>query len=352
MQLSTLKLYRFRRFKEKTIKFHPKLTFIQGNNGSGKTAILEAIYMLFYGRSFRSSQLKHLVQFEHTDLIVTLQAEKEAGSQFLAMQKSLQGDTVLKENQQAIASHLQLASQLPVNVLYPEMTPFILNERKYRRRLLDWGLFYLEPEFISLWQKYQRLLKQRKVLLQQKKFKELTVWNKALAETGEHIDQLRLSYVQRLKACLDKVMADFLTQHKISLTYLRGWSKDETLIESLEKHSAQDMELGYTSVGPHRADLSLRVFKANAKQLLSRGQQKSLVWGIKMAQNLSLIEAGWRPLTLIDDLAAELDLPHQQKLLDFLMSQPGQLVLTGIEATPVIAQFLKSAGQSVQLIES
>ncbi len=334
MKLKTLTLSHFRNFSERAFDLDHPLSFIQGHNGTGKTAILEALVLLFYGRSFRTHQPRHIIQTGQPHCQVTVLAEQSGDSWFMGMQKDLQGETLVKLNKTPLASHLPLARLLPINILHPEMTGLLLSERQSRRQLLDWGLFYVNPEFITLWQRYQRILKQRNAALKQashaRNSNALRVWDEALVEAGDLIHRARETYSQQLIQSFMQLDPAFFSEEDIQLRYTPGWPKELSFKDALRQHHVQDVEMGYTLVGPHRADLVIKSHQLPLKMRLSRGQQKKVIWALKLAQSLTLKDQKISTLTLMDDLAAELDLTYQKKLFEIAQSIPGQLIVTGI----------------------
>lgn len=338
MSLQSLILTNFRNFTQQSFQFDPRLTVIQGANGAGKTAILEAIYYLTHGRSFRSKQYRPLIHHEAQAFIIRAQITQEELTQQIAVQKTRHDETRLRQNGQNVASHASFARLLPVMLINPEMLHWTMEHRHYRRQILDWGVYYEEASYASEWQQFQRILIQRNQLLKQKQFRQMATWNHLLISAAEKVHQSRLAYMEKFIAQVKQTLGEFCKQHDIEVDYYPGWSQKQSFTEALEAHYSMDCEHGYTHAGPHRADLRLRIGTQSVKALLSRGQQKKLLCGLRICQGQLLLQKAQQALVLLDDLTAELDASYQHYLLDQLQQLSHQVVVTTLQPPPFTAQ--------------
>jgi DNA replication and repair protein RecF len=198
-----------------------------------------------------------------------------------------------------------------------------------RRQYLDFGVFHVEHGFLDVWRRYQRILKQRNKALKTEP-RAVSAWDTELIQAGEALDTMRQNYVKALQPIASEWVAFFL-QVDLELRYRSGWSGDRSFADALESSRQRDRDFGATLVGPHRADLELRVHARSARGRVSRGQQKMLASAMLLAQ-LELLE-GHRGggVLLLDDPAAELDAEHLERLLSRVRALKSQRFITGLD---------------------
>ncbi len=331
MALRRLQATDFRCLHRAELELDPAFTLISGPNASGKTSLLEALYLLGRGRSFRTRRLDALVRSGAEQFV--LFGEVERGERRIALGvEGADGRLRARISGERASSLAQLAAVFPVQIIDPEVHHLIEEGPGRRRRYLDWGVFHVEPRFIEHWQRYQQALKQRNAALRaQAPRSVVTAWDAELARAGEAVSEARARYVECL-APVAAALAGRLLEADLSLHYRRGWSPDASLAEALERGFAKDLEAGSTQVGPQRAELALRLGGLPVKERISRGQQKLLAAALLLAQ-LPLIprEDALRPTLLLDDPAAELDAQRLEALLQTVQREDVQLVVTTLQ---------------------
>jgi DNA replication and repair protein RecF len=334
MRLTRLHIHHVRNLNKIAFIPHPHFNIFLGENGSGKTSLLEAIYLLALGRSFRSRQVQSIIAHQKNELACYGEVFDQHDLKIpLGIEKNRQGEVKCKVGGEPCERLSLFAQQLPLQLITPETFKLLIEGPQERRRFLDWGVFHVEPSFSELCQRYQRLLKQRNAALKQSRGKSLQVWDKEFIAVGEKITALRQSYLVSLLPFADKATQDLLPLLPIHFEYEQGWSPTCSLEEALGDALGQDARLGYTSVGPHRAEINVTMEKFAAHQVLSRGQQKLLICALHLAQAQQLYASqGRKCLFLIDDLASELDNTNRQRLLARIATQNHQLFLTGVDA--------------------
>ena len=341
----------------KPVSLEPSvINLIYGDNGSGKTSLLEAIHLLSVARSFRSKQIKPVVQTGQNDCILfaTLASAIGAAGKRLGLQRSKPGELVMKVDGEPVKTVSDLAIHLPVQVINSDTFQLLDGSPDDRRRFLDWGLFHVEPQFYEAWKKARKLLKQRNSLLRRGKIDaaQMATWNQGLADAAEALDALRDQYFNELAAEFNQLLPTLLEIDELSMAYYRGWDKDTPLLEVLETNFEKEAERGYTQSGPHRADIRLRYQGQYAADMLSRGQQKLVVCALKLAQGrvLARRNVGEAPKTsiyLVDDLPAELDQQHRQVFCQLLESLGAQVFITCIE----VDSMMKSCWQRPEQVK-
>ncbi len=329
MNINELAIYSFRNVDELVLDCNAGFNLILGPNGSGKTSILEAIYYLSYGKSFRKTQNAKVIQHGHSSLCVRAIL---SGEKHLGIQRHSNGSMDLKINGELAKSKADVASLLPIQLINPDSYRFFDDGPDWRRKLIDWGLFHVEHQYLSVWRKFQRLLKQRNAALRKQgvKYDDLQAWDVPYVELSNAITSLRQGYVELLQNKVIELSKAFNFFADLSFSYDRGWRGK--LSEALYSSFVRDSILGYTQKGPQRADMKILVNGHPAAHHLSRGQQKSLVTIIKLAQAYIYKESLNKSCVfLIDDLPSELDKSNQDKLLSALSDLGGQVFITAID---------------------
>lgn len=325
MILTELKIHNLRNISLAHLELNSRFNFISGANGSGKTSILEALYLLSCGHSFRSREISPLVTHGHASFTVFARAAQQ---ETISIQKSSSQLTQIKLNNQFCSSTSQLAYALPCQIFYSDIFQIIYAGASIRRSVLDWGLFHVKHNYLALLKDYKRVLKHRNALLKKHApYAHFIPWDKQLSELAEQLDYLRRDYFGLWEQEFTKVLSK-LSNLSCSISYFKGWDKrnsGKTLTAILEENFESDNHKLYTQYGAHQADIVIESNESKAKQILSRGQQKIILMALKLAQG-NLVEQDC--LYLLDDLPAELDELHQQKVLSYLASRKGQYIIT------------------------
>ncbi|MGH8077765.1 MAG: DNA replication/repair protein RecF, partial [Lysobacter sp.] len=239
-------------------------------------------------------------------------------------------------------AHLgELCAALAVVSFEPGSHALITAGGESRRRYLDWGLFHVEPGFLSLWRRYARALKQRNALLKRRTDgAQLDAWDQELADAGEPLSRDRQRYLEALQPRFSALTTEWAPAlGATQLEYLPGWRREDLpLADALLLARDRDLVTGFTSVGPHRADWRIGFGALPGREALSRGQAKQVALSALMAQAEHHAEAlhEW-PVIALDDLASELDRPHQGRVLERLVRTNAQVFITGTE-TPSALQ--------------
>jgi DNA replication and repair protein RecF len=223
-----------------------------------------------------------------------------------------------------------------VVTIEPGSHSLIRGGAEQRRRFADWGLFHVEPGFLALWRRYARALKQRNSLLKaRQRDGQLEAWEAELATTGTTLTAAREGYLARLQPFLAAASAALLPEAGATeLQFLPGWRREELpLADALLLARDRDLASGFTSVGPHRADWRIAQARIPGREALSRGQAKLTALSALLAQaEHQARNCGDWPVIALDDLASELDRPHQQLVLQRLRDDGAQVLVSGTEA--------------------
>jgi DNA replication and repair protein RecF len=331
MSLLELDASNLRCIEHAHLELTPGVTLVWGGNGSGKTSLLEAIFLLGRGRSFRTRNNECLITRGQTHLRVTGRIQGPTGQDTPVGFEVSRDGTLARIGGRPVQSLAELAQAFPVQTVDPGVHRLVEEGGQRRRRWMDWAVFHVEPRFMDEWVRYSRALRQRNAALKADPA-QATVWDGELARLGESIARARGRFVEQLVPHWRAVVSA-LSGLDVELHYQRGWSQEHSLLEALAASRTRDEARQLTHAGPHRADIDLRLEGRAAREVLSRGQQK-LVAAAMMLSQLRLLQDTTRaiPTLLLDDPAAELDGDHLGRFIEQVRALRTQLVVTSLHA--------------------
>lgn len=332
MIINSLHLENLRIIKNANISLGKGINLFTGVNGSGKSSLLESVHVLATGRSFRTSKIDNLKSFDTDYFTISSNINRNDLIKTVGFRKD-KSSFDIRVNAKNVNRLSELALNFSLVTFHSNSIFLIEGEPQYRRHYIDWWLFHSENKFYPEWLRYQKLLKQRNAALR-KELCYMHVWEESLAESGENLNLFRKSAVEFLMSELvslinynySSLLSDFSWQ------YNTGWSKDETLASSLNRNRQRDIQYGFTSVGPHRSDLRFIFHGKDAKDILSRGQQKTL--SLLMLMTLASIHKkvlNEIPAFMVDDISSELDNTQRYNLIEQIIDFGGQVLLTAID---------------------
>lgn len=340
MWIEKIKIQNCRIINDLDIEFHEKSNVIIGDNGSGKSSLIESLTLLSSGRSFRTSRVKEVISYNQESVLISallnqgISNNTEQERIRIGIEKQI-GKTRIRINQQDVHSQSTLSLYLPVTVIHPDSIKLVVGSPADRRAFLDWIAFYSFPEFHSLWKQYKHVLKQRNLCLKDSSHRfALKQWTQELASLQPDIHKFRLKSLELIKPRLKAISKVLLESMDISIVLNNGFPSDieldhDKLLSFYNQKEEQDLKRGRTVYGVHRCDLNILVNGIPALSTASRGQLKLLVISLLLAQSQSIEKStNGKAIILIDDLAAELDSFNQKRLLHYLTQLDQQLILT------------------------
>ena len=330
MPLSRVRITTLRCLREVELDLDPQRNYIFGPNGAGKTSLLEGVFVLGRGRSFRTRQMRRLVQHGAEGFAVFGEASIDGATRRLGVAYRA-GRLEKKIDGQPATGMAELAALLPVHAIDPSIHGLVEGGPSERRRFLDWGVFHVEPGYLDTWKSYRRVLSQRNAALKRAApSAELRPWSIALAEAGGVVDARRQWYLDRLAPFIADIGRRLLDR-PLTIEYRRGWPAQERLEDALTAAEARDRQNGNTEPGPHRADIVLRLDERRVQDEASRGQQKLSAAALILAQvAVESAEHPLRSVLVVDDPAAELDAQSLGRLLAAIGDLPAQLLFTAL----------------------
>jgi DNA replication and repair protein RecF len=330
MELEKVILSNFRNYEREEITFSKSLNCIQGDNAEGKSNLLEAIYLISTGKSFRTHTLANLIKYDQMGFQIEAFFSKEGISHSLDISYSPKGRKVLY-NQTSYASFLPLLGILPCVLLAPEDISIIIGAPAERRRFLDLHISQMDPQYIHHLGRYHKAMKQRNALLKKQIEKGLDPWEQIMALSASYLIEKREKALLNLKETVTRTIS-LLSETKEDFS----WKYDNTLkvssptriLEEWKKNRKKELLLGSTLTGPHRDDLLLYIQGQEIKTFCSEGQKRSCMAALRLAQwqeYKSFFE--FSPLFAVDDFGVHLDL-KRSLFLNEILKDLGQVFVT------------------------
>lgn len=356
MHINQLILKDYRNYQDLDLNFSENLNVIYGMNGQGKTNILEAIFVAGFGSSFRTKRDKELINSASTETYIRAELSKSYGDYTIeyTLKKDLKKE--IKVNKNHLKKRSELFGHLNVVVFSPEDLKLIKEGPSERRRFIDREISNLKKKYCADLIEYHRILSQRNALIKKSRHKQsnldmISIWDEQLASVGTSLMLERKAFIEKLNEVSYKLHLQITEgKEEIKLKYLpnikvNSAEYDKIYMEFLNKLTQQlsnDVDKGYTTVGPHRDDLDIRVNGIDVKTYGSQGQQRTAALSLKLSEiEIIYDEIGEYPVLLLDDVMSELDKKRQNDLLKSLKSL--QTIITITDTESIIDAYLEEA---------
>ncbi len=341
----------FRNLNDATIDFHSQLNFFVGDNGSGKSSLLEALFFLGHGKSFRTSKLDALACHEKTNFVVSV---RDGNNRQLGLSRDItSGLTTIKIDGEFQNRLSVLAKNIAIQIVTPESFKLFFGGPRERRRFVDLGMFHVKHSFAQQWKNFNRVLKQRNACIRLNNNSSesnamLAYWTDQFCQLSVEVASVREEYSLTLIDELDGWLTILLPNLKsrVTVQYLRGWPQKRELAEVLFTNQEREAKYGYSLYGAHKFDVKFLLDKQPLETQLSRGQQKLFLLALTFTQAklIARVERV-KPILLIDDIGAELDINSRKALSEALEILDCQVVITAISndvLTPFFDRFNES----------
>jgi DNA replication and repair protein RecF len=313
------------------------LNVLVGPNGGGKTSLLEAIHLAAVGRSFRTRDAAQIIRRGTDELNVGAWFQHRDGRQQHVRLQRTAALTRIRCDERELRTASELARNLPVLALSQDGVARFRGSRSERRAVVDWGLFHVEQGFHANWSRYNGALAQRNAALRRHQPDE--PWMRQLVECGHSITASRAAYLARLQTRVGELSVRLGLDFEPAVSLQPGWREGVDLAVYWSENQAKDRCLGYTSGGPHRANLAVRINQKLGLESLSSGQVKLLYLVLRLAQldDLLMCAPDADPIVFFDDLAAELDGRHLGAVLRLFGDRHLQRFVTSPSGTSDVA---------------
>lgn len=347
MYLKQLNVHGLRNLEDVQLSLSPGANLFWGANGSGKTSILEAAYLLSRGRSFRTRHLRSVINHGKKDCTCfgLLSTDERQGYPIpMGVNRDVGGKFTFKVDGEPIRTASQLAETLPTQLLNNDSFQLLEGAPAQRRSFLDWGVFHVEHGYRSLWVRFQKCLKHRNSLLRHGRIDsaQLAAWDREFVSLARSITRQREEYLEQLLPTLQRTIDRLGSPGQMEFNFHAGWDTEKSLEQILADSRERDRLLGRTQWGPHRADIRVRCDGRIASEVMSRGQTKILITALKLAQGFHFHEVtGRHCIYLLDDLPAELDANHRSRVGRMLGELGVQVLVTGVDRASLEQSWLE-----------
>ena len=335
MAFSKIDLRNFRCFDSLSIDLSSNSSLFFGKNGSGKTSILESIFVASSGRSFRTSNLESLIKKDAEAF--NIKAYDDKTGSILEVKKARNKPINIKINNSKVTIS-ELVRAFPSFSIDSKTFFYNDNAPDYRRKQLDRGLFIASSDYSKDWFGYFRSLKQRNSALKLGDIAQAKAYDPLLVDHGERLNILRENLITEVKKIYDEMVNSLAQENRradifsnIDIYLKPGFDNNTGLMQNLVKTSSIDLKRKITTAGPHKADVSFESKGLLIKDIFSRGEQKllSILWSI--SQNIYLGRAfNLSPILLLDDLSSELDAEMLECFLPTLKYIENRFVFSNI----------------------
>ncbi|WP_206831340.1 DNA replication/repair protein RecF [Alicyclobacillus fructus] len=342
MNIRRIELIDFRNYARAEIELSPGVNVLVGENGQGKTNVLEAMLLIAVGKSHRAHRDRDLIRWEQERARISLQASTRYGDRRLTLELGPEGRRAHANGVQ-VGRMTEFVGQVQVVLFAPEDLDLVKGSPRVRRRFLDTELGQMEPLYLHHLSHYNRALLQRNRWLKENQASNddeiLATFDRQIAVHGAHVIHRRLRFLQKLRAYAARIYTDiasgretFDLAYRSSVGGIEAGMTVEEMAEAMEaalaRHRSQDLRLGTTGVGPHRDDMLLFLDGREVHAAASQGQQRTIALSLRLAEiDFMHEEMGEYPVLLLDDVLSELDDLRQRNLV-VGMSRKVQTVIT------------------------
>lgn len=360
MYLSRIQLTNFKNYENIDLEFSANINCFVGNNGVGKTNILDAIYYLAFCKSYFNPIDSQNIRYDqdffaiHGSFQFPDQEDKTLVSCVLKKGQSKQ----LKFNKKTVATISEHIGRIPLVIVSPNDQVLIMGGSEVRRKFIDGVISQIDSDYLHSLLNYQKVVEQRNRLLKQfyeNKYVEedaLAIWDDQLVRYGTPLIRRRMAFLEEFLPFFNRYF-DLIVDHSNetpSLNYLNLMGEDSVLAAEaiassfaiqLKEARKKDALLQYTTVGPHKDDFELLIDQHPLKKFGSQGQQKTILLALKLAQFEYIQQhVGRKPILLLDDIFDKLDLYRIRKLIQIVGSQRfGQVFITDTQQGRVEEMF-------------
>ena len=341
MKIKSVKLVSFRNYDYQIVDFPMQITLVSGTNGQGKTNLVESVVVAATTKSPRTSNMSELVKDGSAETLVEILLERNFGQMNLSFTINAKGEKKFFINSNPVSKMSDVFGNLVVVYFSPDDLKIVSASPDKRRDFMDTDISELSGSYYNLIQRYNKVLLQRNKLLKTERDRALLlaqigVWDEQLAQIASLIIKTRKSFIEKLKVPAKEALK-YISSSKddleIEYVGVKGTSAEEIkeeLLKSLKFNLERDIELGYTSVGPHRDDIYFGLNGKDARNFASQGQQRSIVLALKFAElEIFEKELGEEPILVLDDVFSELDTTRQRRLYEKMSKY--QTIITGTQ---------------------
>ncbi|MFK5983887.1 MAG: DNA replication and repair protein RecF [Pseudomonadota bacterium] len=351
MSIVSISIQNFKLLRDVKLKFCSGINIFYGLNGSGKTSLLEVLFFLSRGKSFKQNISNRLITIGSDQFIIFGLISQNS---HIGISKSLSENLRIKYDNKFILSSFILSKSIILQILNPDSYLLIDSGPSIRRKFMDWLVFHVKHNLYIQWKRYRLIIKNRNKALKSKLSKsEIRIWDHELTQLTNLLSENRQNYIDILNLKLKIYKNKYLFNFDICIEYYPGWNIKDSYTSILDNNFNKDFKFGFTQYGLHKADFILKININNnfylLKDYLSNGQKKYIAMFIYILQMIiykeNIDEYFIKPLLLIDDITSELDTLHSDLLLSLIAELDLQIFFTLLQTTEnmqLISQFKNS----------
>ena len=333
MVIRNLDLSRFRNYTRLQTEFATRLNWIHGDNGQGKTNLVEAIHYLFNLESFRTRRNKDLLQTGHPTAELKAEIERKGVFHKTRIEVTSRGRQVYLDHTSFRRVSEYILSFIALT-LTPEEVALFRGSPQERRRFFNRIQSILDPSFFRILQEYARTLAQKNALLKQHESQKLDLWNRLLSRHALMIVRQRRRFMQSVSQLVHRLFVEISGRDEhLELHYLPSMAaeeeSEEAFTQELESMSQREIQAGHSLLGPHRDDFQLSLDHRPGRNFFSQGEFRITNLALKMSLNQLLFqEYQFHPVLILDDLLSELDSRMKRRIMDYLLNLENQVFIT------------------------
>lgn len=331
MYIKKIELNNFRNYEQEQIILDKNINVIYGNNGEGKTNILESVFVCALGKSFRTSKEKELIKIgqDYAKINIDFEKDDRAGN----IKINIDNKKSFFLNDVKLNKTSEVLGNIYVVLFNPDDINILKQGPANRRRFLNIMISQLRPNYVHLLNNYMKVLEQRNIYLRQVKYENknialLDIWDEKLAELGEKIYEYRRDFIEKIIIKINKIHQNITNEKEtIKIIYNSNCSNKAEYLNKLKNNKNIDLQKGYTTLGIHRDDFSVYINDKLVNVYGSQGQQRTVIISLKLSE-LEIIydEIGEKPILLLDDFMSELDKNRREYLLNNFIDN--QIIIT------------------------
>lgn len=340
MYIKNIKIKDFRNYDELELEFNNKVNFILGQNAQGKTNLLESLYIISIGKSFRTGRDSEMIGFDKDFARIYAEISRDGidGSVEIIIDRS--GKKFVKLDGVKIRKASELLKNVYIVIFSPEDLKIVKDEPEKRRKFIDRELCQIKPAYYDSLSNYKKVLLQRNTYLKENIIEPsiLDIWDMQLSRYGAQVMYRRNEFIEKLNDISSEIHGNITggrenlkLKYSPNVEYIEdAYEQENYLYELLKKSFDNDLKQRTTTKGPHKDDLEFYIDGINARSFGSQGQQRTCALSLKLAE-ISIIEeeTGEKPILLLDDVMSELDSVRQKFLVKSL--EDIQLFITTTE---------------------
>lgn len=342
----------YRNIESAEVEFCDGVNVLVGDNGQGKTNIIEAVYLCAVGRSFRGADESEMIRFGDAGAEVSVDFSDSIRRQNITMRLFRDKRRQVEKNKVKITKMSDMVGSLSAVLFCPEHLSIVKEGPAARRNYLDIAISQLRPMYISSLQKYNKILKQRNKLIRdaeedRRTFNEtIDFWSEQLATEAANIACMRVEYLERARVLIADFFRDMTGGREVPELKYAGSSHDEEqfyldraaakhkYLKMLTENHDREIGAGSTLWGIHKDDVIIDLNSHPARVFASQGQQRSIALAMKLSEGeISREIKGEYPIFLLDDVLSELDASRRDYLINKIEGR--QVIMTTCETVPV-----------------